>query len=1511
MPNIFTDETDAVEQSQDVFGSSSVSKEDADRQGVVASLADQQLDAEASLPPEEYSAAIQAAGDNSGVRTGLAAKEKDLKTKQLFTFGFDPEEDDPDSAAQNITEQLDKLEPTEEGYSPDMDVDTRNAVDFLIENGYADDEVKASQLLISPTETNSFLEVHAERSNTIMQIEQVQARLGQKVADQGAWTTLGDLAPMFLPLYMTVQDAQTFGRKDILKGDDLKQRQAEFWNLSPKERTVRLLELEKVLSEGDNLLLAMTQFEQSVTSDQTAESLETIFELLDLSGVGLGVKALFKTLTRSAAVSRNAPLATKTAVSVLNAGDEAAVAADEAADAVTASLPRAISPENFGSEPITAKVTNEILDNQAAIDESQDVFTLGRLDDAEAANADAKTVARIKRELRLPAVKAVDVEVLENTGIRRVSALFGHGKSGLNGYSSPRAATNGALRKGIVEKDFDIVESQGKYFIQVQRDASERNVINALDTELTADTFYSNIPFVRYAAGSKSILNFDLSALSEVSTRNFQKSLSGLQKPLKSINDLNKKAQADLMDVLKKGREEKKWFTPTELQDNYQSMYNRLATDKEIVAYYANQQLNDFAFKLRNDEVFKHAARAGYQEVTMTRMGISGNGKVVTDIPQSQGQRVAFMNKDGVQEVFERGQLTRARLEEISVELGEDMQIVKMMTKTDIGDGALGRVQYAIAPQGEVSIGPLRGQQLGYVAGGTRIYKGKNFVKQQRLRTDTEGKSYLESDRTHFAIESRTEAKEVATKYNAALKAFKEVEGLAGTKGVVQARALATELIQQNTIYKGFDDFADALKRGEIEDSPFEVVGDRGVIGNKTADVQLLDDDFENFSEDVKELLDSGSLWYSKKGNHLRHPNDELAPIVDPFEAMSLSVTAASRSSAYSDLKIRAIESWVNKYGGHLDLNDKAASPISRFMNGTLKSGPDLSARNKGKAEAARQTVKRLLHTPTADQKAGIQAKDRLVQFLDEKGFRKSAKYFDDGEFNAVSLTREIAFKSMLGMGDLSQLAVQISMLPGVLASSPIHGLKTMGAMPWIDLGHRYPQMQKTFSKMVTATSGMKPSTYMAMMKDMQKSGINLVGDTQGQLDAYSKIGVARSPIRQGVKSITDKATFAFNTAERWNRQIAYAIAWQQNGGKALKNADDIAAVTLKSEALAGNMGAASNAWWQTGVLSLPTQFQAHPARVFETMLSVVGSGTSGGLSKTQAAGFIGGLTLAYGSEAVPFATDVYNMLRDKSEDGTVDRDQHVLITSGLLGASIPETSIRRVQPFGQDNLVQEIFKGDKQLTELAFGPSGSFISDTMKPLAGVMAMAKMMIGSDEAALSVDPTLGDVQIVAMDLAHQLAQGASSYSRATRGYMAYKHGQYLTKNGDTIDNVNAKQAALIALGFPPANSAAAFEASYDLKLRTEAHIEISKENARLIREALRAEDPEVFKDKMRQMRLNMAVFGNDDPQAKFEIERMTLNRLNNMKAMTEEQFLKVNRAYGLPEALRQFEYRGEE
>ena len=111
-----------------------------------------------------------------------------------------------------------------------------------------------------------------------------------------------------------------------------------------------------------------------------------------------------------------------------------------------------------------------------------------------------------------------------------------------------------------------------------------------------------------------------------------------------------------------------------------------------------------------------------------------------------------------------------------------------------------------------------------------------------------------------------------------------------------------------------------------------------------------------------------------------------------------------------------------------------------------------------------------------------------------------------------------------------------------------------------------------------------------------------------------------------------------------WNRAVAWRIAW----GDARKihpnldfNSNDFRTYLAgRAEDYSFRMSDTSAAYWQKGVLSIPTQFWAYNARMLETMIGDT-------FTTEQKVRLILGQSLLYGSAGVPMGHTSANKLRN------------------------------------------------------------------------------------------------------------------------------------------------------------------------------------------------------------------------------------------------------------------------
>jgi len=1439
-----------------------------------------------------------------------------------------------------------------EVYRPENDVIERNVANFIVDDTIASDPVVQSRVFDpeQPEDEQLDLSVVRDSSALAQRFSNLRNLLSEKGEERSTGTKIADFLALMIPLGETIRADQLLSRDTLFLGQAKQEEMRKFWAGTQQEKMARLDKFEREIEEsglfgGQNITAAMIALEELITFDNVDVLLSSGIEILDVIGIGAVVKGFvrggkaFSLLNKAkpnpvsdgggaATVAKragNRKLSEQITIAAKEAEDAGeAISPALAEDAVKHSLDAAFIP-TFEGVGIGQKVRRKLEQARRTLLKSTDNFTTDRLTKPEQLLAAERQIGKLKKEINLNTEidkRHIDLDISDKAGVNKVIVTLGHGADGLEGYASARGAKNGAKRMGLLEGSFNIHEEAGQFFVQIDRTVGERAIVNAVDERLLSESVLGRVPLLRRGVGTKSQLGLDANEGIELSTRNFQKMQAAVGKAQVPINKLSTAQTKDFDTILQLGHQQEVWFSPAELKSIYSNTLGIEITEKELAAHVAYRQVSDFDYMLRNDDVRVNLARLGFQEVNFPD-GVITNGKSVDTnafLTTGQAENVAMVDKI-TGEIFEVGELTTEFLRTRLLDLGENGILVKVLGTTEDVAGVKTKsatdVTYVLTEKSEVGFSALRQQQLNYVAGGRTVYRGRQFIKQSRVVNER-----FVGAKTHFNLQDAKEADDFVIDYNLALGAYEE----AVSSGTTVAKARATKVISENTYFSSFEEFNEAVEAGTILRAPFELTGNRQLptFGrtNNAARILSEDPDFVQLPDHFTEQISNGRLFYSTRGEPLRHPKEGLAEVVDPFKALSSSIQQSTRTASFRDFSVRQTERFLTRYGSELE-NIEGKAPLAAMAEGRLRSGSRLTATQIDEMETFREAILRGMNTPTPLERTSLAVREEVADALSRAGFKDLARGVDEFDVNPITAVRSLGFKARLGLGDVSQVVVQLSMTPAVLAISPIQGAKTIAAYPYIRfaLQRQDPEVWLQLGKFAsTHTLGaVKPVEFVAFMEDLVKSGTHLVGGTQAQLDDLSKISISKSPFTRGFRQFgraTDAASFFFNEGERANRVLAFGIAWFEQGlkGGARLSAEQGRAVAVRSETLGGNMTTSSRAFWQRGVASIPTQFAAHPLRVMEIIadgLTNTGK-TADKLTPAEAARFTLTLGAVYGAGGVAFGQFAFSMFEDANGQPPTRSEFRRLLKEGIFQQLIPETDLSRIKPFGQDNIIEQIFDPEGNLWELALGPSGDLFGNVAQAVSGAGTMMTLMFGDEEDLRDIGAIDVPMKVLARTMIEDLALSISSVNRLTQGYWAWKYNEFINRNREVMsdDSINELNVLAITLGFPPITVGIGFEARFNLARREQIWDDTAKVVTRTFRDFARSDSPEERDALARTAAAQMLIF-QDDRVDREQIWNRVQRNMRRDTAFDMATLQKMADLFGGDYALQQFKFREED
>lgn len=858
------------------------------------------------------------------------------------------------------------------------------------------------------------------------------------------------------------------------------------------------------------------------------------------------------------------------------------------------------------------------------------------------------------------------------------------------------------------------------------------------------------------------------------------------------IDRLTGNEKLSLDHVLTAGQNHGVFFTDDGLNQLYDRAFKRLPTPNEQAAYHAARDLNDISYALRNDDMYKFNALKGYESVYLdTGMGVLDNDNAIVNRGgfTKTGERV-FDVSDGVH--YHEGNPVTEEVQERWKNRGAFH--VTLQEPYRLGDGTT--VREMIVNPKDIEVSPLNRTQLGYAPGLNRLYKsGMYFAKQTAadVQADT-GKAFLKNPTTFIA----------GTKAQVDFWASKMEEARMAVKNGADAGQL-DEIFQGQAGLPSGEDFLNRVSTNEIHpDYPIGTYYDRDMPTEYTAQARL---NLPDQPADLDWMRTNGRTYYSTRGERLSGWDGQPAPVLDPWDTLNRGLQSVASLSSLSDYKMSAVERFVTTFRAELntDLLPRGASDYQIFRDATVRG--DRPNALVQKIEAQRDIIKRTLNWRS---QWDLQADDltrRLSDWIEgsEPGTVRHEVGNSVNDWfrtkNPVMALKGAAFDMKLGLFNIAQLPLQIATAVAATTIDPVNGLKGWAMYPFLRTyitGAGTDNLLDLMVKNGTHTLGgfTDAAEFKAFMKQSRGSGfLNVAGAHTFSYDYGLHFG--SSVLQRG----REAGRFFFNEPEIVNRVTAQRIAWADSVKKFGTDFNSIEFknnFAQKSEDFAFNMSKGSEAYWQKGIFSVPTQFMAYNARMMEAMLGKQ-------FTTAQKLRLIAGQTFLYGSAGFPVA----GVISDLVKRNTAGTDFNTKIDSlygfadrGLLDEMIYHVTGADVQAgekAGTGNSMTDIVKdlfgwssyGEKSFAEVAGGAAFSTLVDTGGTLASVIKYSAAESGAQDNPLTKDAIL------------HLAQNVSTISNVTKAMMIWKYGTMVSNKGTTIAaDVPSQDAMFQIFGMAP-------------------------------------------------------------------------------------------------------------
>lgn len=1023
-------------------------------------------------------------------------------------------------------------------------------------------------------------------------------------------------------------------------------------------------------------------------------------------------------------------------------------------------------------------------------------------------------------------------DFIRQTGVNRedVGRLwYNPEKVGKDGYYNPGKPIESARRAIDPETNklgFTLFDKMSKGTIEggIEKNVGDPYYYVRVDAPVNEQGFFDPITdvkslwgFSRFVLGGAQLSSKDVFGLSVLGIARRNALVTMLNKQVSPVfQALSKAERKHLNTIVKLGDKEAKWFNDTEVTSMYHREFPEANAKNFLKAYKTMVAVNDIEYFLRNSELYSIKNALGFQTIKFNNVRFNKgvdevNGRVYHDPSEARPEGRIYDATDDTH-------FTRTDIDQKPYSPAEQKRLGKMLIELDepievIGPGGnVIKVPNVLVDKAEVTVKRLRTDQINYRKGGHRIYgpRVKFFAKQAQIHTqpDTQERLLL-NPRTFIGGESKVDVQRWVQKMEDARDIYARYKN-----GELKRRGMQN-LLSQKLGKEQAQKFILDMDEGKMHyDVPFEVVYDRG-LPSEYAKGRFNTSNVDEMPGTFSHANTSGRLYYSPKSKEvLTDPFGEELPTMDVFETLDKSLMNVANITGLGPYKTRAMEKWVSTYGHILDVDPKA--PLGRKFQAPFKTGQDPVLEKA--AEQQRMVVRRVLNWMTPEDRMFQEHQRTFMEYFDEKmantgwindatrrNINKAINYTVHSR--PADFLRGIAFDMKLGLFNIGQFPMQISTMLAATSISPIHGMEGMN-LTFFSRVMGPERFRAYFERVGTRQFGYETADDLIEMLDaMHNSGWLEVGKTHSLINDYGS--AVYNLTGNKVQDFREAGRFFFYEAERWNRTIAFHIAWKDvmKANPALKTGSQafMEKVMARSETLSMNMTEASSAAWQKGLASIPTQFWAYQIRMMENIVEgFVKGGKGNSLTRMEAFRLMTGQYIAYGTAGLPFFGGFIQDTINDTRGEAANYDKSVLDFFSERGAL--------------DTLIYAMTDGSVDVAYSRRAGTGFFVSDIMKELVnqghyGETSTAEFLTGASGSIwLTMSGDFIDVYRaglaekgvgpVTADEAADVFRNVSIVNNSLKAYMAWKSGIVTSKSGTPLYETDSGAEALsLFMGIP--------------------------------------------------------------------------------------------------------------
>lgn len=546
-----------------------------------------------------------------------------------------------------------------------------------------------------------------------------------------------------------------------------------------------------------------------------------------------------------------------------------------------------------------------------------------------------------------------------------------------------------------------------------------------------------------------------------------------------------------------------------------------------------------------------------------------------------------------------------------------------------------------------------------------------------------------------------------------------------------------------------------------------------------------------------------GKLFYSRKGERLKHEDGSVGKIQDPLEAAINAARTVSKRTAMDEFIVDLKARYVNTFG---DITHSQFELPSRDL---VK---DISSGQIEKAQSMYNYIKQL------EGVAGKGFDERLTLIktadkLESWGFPKVASLAREGSdrLDAIGWTRARNFEFNLGTDPLRQLLLQPSQTLFTAILSPSQFVTNLAAGRLVtrlakdDLsGHTVEELDKIARNSGLRAAGIGGKELRGLIDEFRQTGLGqavtshqVARDSAKPLSVAAHGGKGEKVLSAAASVYTTPVSLLRQGFER-GEEINLGTHWMLARSRWMKNnpgknpADHILEVSGEARALALSMTQAGDFSYQRGIMSIPLQYFSIRHK---GLLALTGNQhfTKGEKFKMAAAQLAmwGPEGLALGG-LMDWARQEYGVeLPEWFRDGIVETFANNALSSVSEDTDVDITgTFALLKGVDKDNIVAgvtDIIVNGGDLSGIAFGATKT----NYNRIDRFFDSASILMNTDMSNASFD----DIAGLAKD---DFLKVLSSYNRMATGLAMLRSGHWMNSKGEEIMPASVAESVLYGL-----------------------------------------------------------------------------------------------------------------